>query len=95
MSFARGYPREALEYDADAVLAVASEAPPIDAPTVVVDPRASATADVVIVPAADGIEVPGTVHRMDGVPLNMNGDSPRSSSRPSVEEVLAMIEARC
>ena len=41
-----------------------------------------------------GIEVEGTVHRMDGVPLNLNGDSPSLGSRPSVAEVLAAIEAR-
>jgi formylmethanofuran dehydrogenase subunit B len=93
VSFARGYPREAPEYDADAVLAVAADPPSIDAPAVVVDPRASITADVVIVPAADGIEVAGTVHRMDGVPLALH--PPHATERPSVEDVLDMIGARC
>jgi formylmethanofuran dehydrogenase subunit B len=95
VSFARGFPREASGYEADAVLAVAADPPSLDAPTVVVDPRASAAADVVIAPAADGIEVPGTVHRMDGVPLNLNPVRPDLSSRPSVAEVLDMIGARC
>jgi formylmethanofuran dehydrogenase subunit B len=93
VSFARGYPREAHGYEADAVLAVAAGPPPTDAPIVVVDPRASVTANVVIAPAADGIEVAGTVHRMDGVPLPLCAT--RAAGRPSVENVLAMIGARC
>ena len=96
VSFARGYPEEAHgRDDIDAMLVVAADPPQATVPTVVIDPRAGTTAQVVIAPAADGIEVPGTVHRMDGVPLNLNGDSPRSGSRPSVEDVLAMIGARC
>jgi formylmethanofuran dehydrogenase subunit B len=75
------------------VLAIAADPPATAVPTVVIDPRATATARVVIAPAADGIEVPGTVHRMDGVPLALS--APRPSDRPSVEEVLAMIGARC
>jgi formylmethanofuran dehydrogenase subunit B len=61
-------------------------------PTVVVDPRATATsqaARVAFATAADGIEVPGTVHRMDGVPVPLR--APLAGERPSVEEVLAAI----
>jgi formylmethanofuran dehydrogenase subunit B len=61
-------------------------------PTVVVDARATATsqaARVAFAPAADGIEVPGTVHRMDGVPVPLR--APLTAERPSVEEVLAAI----
>jgi formylmethanofuran dehydrogenase subunit B len=61
-------------------------------PTVVVDARATATsqaARVAFATAADGIEVPGTVHRMDGVPIPLR--APPARERPSVEEVLAAI----
>jgi formylmethanofuran dehydrogenase subunit B len=61
-------------------------------PTVVVDARATATsraARVAFATAADGIEVPGTVHRMDGVPVPLR--APLARDRPSVEEVLAAI----
>jgi formylmethanofuran dehydrogenase subunit B len=103
VSFARGHPREALgaaalleRGDVDAALVVASDPPAGIAerlPTVVVDARAAVTsARVVIAPAADGIEVPGTVHRMDGVPLPLR--APRIAERPSVAAVLAAIEDR-
>jgi formylmethanofuran dehydrogenase subunit B len=95
VSFARGHPREEHGRDFDATLVVAADPPAGTVPTVIVDPRATATAQVVIAPAADGIEVPGTVHRMDGVPLNLNPARRDSTSRPSVEEVLAMIGDRC
>jgi formylmethanofuran dehydrogenase subunit B len=42
--------------------------------------------------AADGIEVPGTAHRMDGVPVPLR--APLAAERPSVEDVLAAIEER-
>ena len=64
--------------EVDAALVVASD--PLERPAgacascrrVVVDARATATsqaARVAFATAADGIEVPGTVHRMDGVPV--------------------------
>jgi len=93
VSFARGYPREAHGTECDAMLVVAAEVPPTAVPTVVIDPRATAQAHVVIAPAADGIEVPGTVHRMDGVPLPVRASRP--ADRPSLEEVVAMIGDRC
>jgi formylmethanofuran dehydrogenase subunit B len=88
--------------DVDAALVVASD--PLEhlpaaaaerlrgLPTVVVDARATATsqaARVAFATAADGIEVPGTVHRMDGVPVPLR--APQAGERPSVEEVLAAI----
>jgi len=66
-----------------------------DLPTVVVDARATATsqaARVAFVTAADGIEVPGTVHRMDGVPVPLR--APLAGERPGVEDVLAAIGGR-
>jgi formylmethanofuran dehydrogenase subunit B len=105
VDFARGFPRaarrtaELLERgEVDAALVVGADAPenlPRDLPTVVVDARATATADaarVAFAPAADGIEVPGTVHRMDGVPLPLR--APLAAERPSVEDVLAAIADR-
>ncbi|MEZ0294774.1 MAG: formylmethanofuran dehydrogenase subunit B [Solirubrobacteraceae bacterium] len=64
-------------------------------PAVVVDARATATsqaARVAFATAADGIEVPGTVHRMDGVPVPLR--APLPGERPAVEDVLAAIGAR-
>jgi formylmethanofuran dehydrogenase subunit B len=61
-------------------------------PMVVVDARATATAAaarVAFATAADGIEVAGTVHRMDGVPVPLR--AVLDADRPSVEEVLAAI----
>jgi formylmethanofuran dehydrogenase subunit B len=91
--------------DVDAALVVAYDAlehlPPAAAdrlralPTVVVDARATATAQAARVAfgaAADGIEVPGTVHRMDGVPVPLR--APLAGERPSVEQVLAAIGGR-
>ncbi|MDA0159962.1 hypothetical protein OM076_06800 [Solirubrobacter ginsenosidimutans] len=105
VSFARGHPREVpgaatlLERgDVDAALVVASDPPAAVAehlrglPTIVVDARVTATAraaQVAFVTAADGIEIPGTVHRMDGVPVPLR--APLAAERPSVEEVLAAI----
>jgi formylmethanofuran dehydrogenase subunit B len=64
-------------------------------PTVVVDARATATsqaARVAFATAADGIEVPGTVHRMDGVPVPLR--APLAGERLGVEDVLAAIGGR-
>jgi formylmethanofuran dehydrogenase subunit B len=64
-------------------------------PIVVVDARASATAAaarVAFATAADGIEVAGTVHRMDGVPVPLR--APLAGERPGVEDVLAAIAGR-
>jgi formylmethanofuran dehydrogenase subunit B len=64
-------------------------------PTVVIDARATATsqaARVAFATAADGIEVPGTVHRMDGVPIPLR--APLATKRPGIEDVLAAIEER-
>jgi formylmethanofuran dehydrogenase subunit B len=64
-------------------------------PVVVVDPRATATAAaarVAFATAADGIEVPGTVHRMDGVPVPLR--ALLSTERPGAEDVLAAIGGR-
>jgi formylmethanofuran dehydrogenase subunit B len=105
VDFARGVPREgprAAELlaggEVDAALVVGADAPEglaRDLPTVVVDPRATATAEaaqVAFSPAADGVAVPGTVHRMDGVPLPLR--APLAAERPSVEDVLAAIADR-
>jgi formylmethanofuran dehydrogenase subunit B len=68
-------------------------------PTVVIDARATATsqaARVAFATAADGIEVPGTVHRMDGVPVPLRAPLATELGRagPSTEDVLAAIEGR-
>jgi formylmethanofuran dehydrogenase subunit B len=91
--------------DVDAALVVASD--PLEhlpaaaaerlrgLPTVVVDAQATATsqaARVAFATAADGIEVPGTVHRMDGVPVPLR--APLARERPGVEDVLAAIGGR-
>jgi formylmethanofuran dehydrogenase subunit B len=91
--------------EVDAALVVASDPlehlPPAaverlrELPTVVVDARATATsraARVAFATAADGIEVPGTVHRMDGVPVPLR--APLTAERPGVEDVLAAIGGR-
>jgi formylmethanofuran dehydrogenase subunit B len=107
VSFVRGHPREELSAAAllergevDAALVVASD--PLEhlpalqgLPLVVVDAAASATATaarVAFAPAADGVEVAGTVHRMDGVPVPLR--APLTTERPSVEDVLAAIAGR-
>jgi formylmethanofuran dehydrogenase subunit B len=64
-------------------------------PVVVVDARATATSEaarVAFAPAADGVEVPGTVDRMDGVPVPLR--APLAAERPGVEDVLATIAGR-
>jgi formylmethanofuran dehydrogenase subunit B len=78
VDFARGFPREAERGEFDAELV-------IDVATVTVGRVAFAT-------AADGIEVAGTAHRMDGVPVPLR--APRPTDRPSVEDVLAAIQER-
>jgi formylmethanofuran dehydrogenase subunit B len=107
VNFARGAPRTGpaaaalLERgEVDAALVVAAD--PLDRlpllrdlPLVVVDARATATsqaARVAFATAADGIEVAGTVHRMDGVPVPLR--APQAADRPSVEDVLAAIGER-
>jgi formylmethanofuran dehydrogenase subunit B len=64
-------------------------------PTVVVDARATATSEaarVAFATAADGVDLPGTVHRMDGVPVPLR--APLAGERPGVEDVLAAIGER-
>lgn len=64
-------------------------------PTVVVDTRTTTTsraARVAFAMAADGIEMPGTVHRMDGVPVPLR--APLAGERPGLEDVLAAIAGR-
>jgi formylmethanofuran dehydrogenase subunit B len=68
-------------------------------PTVVVDARVTATsqaARVAFATAADGIEVPGTVHRMDGVPVPLRAPLAGELGRVglSTEDVLAAIGGR-
>jgi formylmethanofuran dehydrogenase subunit B len=86
--------------DVDAVLVVASD--PLarlpglrELPLVVVDVRTTATAAaarVAFAAAADGIEIAGTVHRMDGVPVPLR--APLAPERPAVEDILAAIAGR-
>jgi formylmethanofuran dehydrogenase subunit B len=107
VDFARGFPREApraaellARGAVDAALVIAAD--PLEhlpalreLPMVVVAARATATAEaarVAFTTAADGIEVPGTAHRMDGVPLPLR--APRAGERPAAEDVLAAIEGR-
>jgi len=107
VDFARGFPREGLgaaelleRGEVDAALVVAAD--PLEdlprlreLPTVVVDARATVTsqaARVAFATAADGIEVPGTAHRMDGVPIPLRALLP--GDRPGVEDVLAAIAGR-
>jgi formylmethanofuran dehydrogenase subunit B len=81
VDFARGFPREAERGEYDVELVVATEAA-----TVTVGSR------VAFATAVDGIEVAGTAHRMDGVPVPLR--APRNGDRPSVEDVLAAIAER-
>jgi formylmethanofuran dehydrogenase subunit B len=64
-------------------------------PTVVVDARATETtraARIAFATAADGIEVAGTAHRMDGAPVPLR--ALLEGDRPSVADVLAAIAGR-
>jgi formylmethanofuran dehydrogenase subunit B len=64
-------------------------------PTVVIDARPTETAKaarVAFAPAADGIEVAGTAHRMDGVPVPLR--ALLDGDRPTAEDVLAAIAGR-
>jgi formylmethanofuran dehydrogenase subunit B len=111
VSFARGHPREELgaaalleRGEVDAALVVAAD--PLERlpmlrelPLVVVDARATATsqaARVAFATAPDGIEVPGTVHRMDGVPVPLRAPLAAELGRAglSIEDVLAAIAGR-
>jgi len=110
VTFARGFPRAnpgelsaaaVLERgEVDAALVIASD--PLerlpglrDLPTIVVDTRATDTANaarVAFAAAADGIEVAGTAHRMDGVPVPLR--ALLDADRPSLEDVLVAIGGR-
>jgi formylmethanofuran dehydrogenase subunit B len=104
VSFARGYPRAnpgeftaaaLLERgEVDAALVVASVLPGLgELPTIVIDARpTAAAARVAFATAADGIEIAGTAHRMDGVPVPLR--APLAAERPSVEDVLSAIAGR-
>jgi formylmethanofuran dehydrogenase subunit B len=64
-------------------------------PTVVVDARdteTAKTARVAFATAADGIDVAGTAHRMDGVPVPLR--ALLDGDRPTAEDVLAAIAGR-
>jgi formylmethanofuran dehydrogenase subunit B len=64
-------------------------------PTVVVDARATAAAKaarVAFATAAGGVEVAGTAHRMDGVPVPLR--ALREGERPAAADVLAAIAER-
>jgi formylmethanofuran dehydrogenase subunit B len=64
-------------------------------PTVVVDARDTETAkaaSVAFATAADGIDVAGTAHRMDGVPVPLR--ALLDGDRPTAEDVLAAIAGR-
>jgi formylmethanofuran dehydrogenase subunit B len=67
-------------------------------PTVVVDERDTATAAaarVVFVAGAAGVDVAGTVHRMDGVPIGLRAPLAGERGRAgSIQDVLAAIEGR-
>ena len=86
--------------DVDAALVIACDAleqlPGLrELPTVVVDPRDTDTAKaarVAFATAVDGIEVAGTAHRMDGVPLPLR--APLGGDRPAAADVLAAIAER-
>jgi formylmethanofuran dehydrogenase subunit B len=86
--------------EVDAVLVIASDAleqlPGLrELPSVVIDPRDTDTAKaarVAFATAVDGIEVAGTAHRMDGVPLPLR--APLNGDRPATADVLAAIAER-
>ena len=90
VDFARGFPREGAVEQVDAALVVTADLQ-LDVPTVGINAPAP-SARVAFFTATDGIEVAGTAHRMDGVPIPLR--APRESDRPSTEDVLAAIEER-
>jgi formylmethanofuran dehydrogenase subunit B len=80
----------------DAALVVAADAEHLgDLPVVVVDARATPTADaarVAFAPAAAGVHVAGTAHRMDGIPVALR--APLPATRPSEAEILHALRER-
>jgi formylmethanofuran dehydrogenase subunit B len=86
--------------EVDAALVIACDAleqlPGLrELPSVVIDPRDTDTAKaarVAFATAVDGIEVAGTAHRMDGVPLPLR--APLNGDRPATADVLAAIAER-
>jgi formylmethanofuran dehydrogenase subunit B len=65
-----------------------------DLPTVVVarDTATATAARIAFATAVDGIEVGGTAHRMDGVPVPLR--APMAAERPAAADVLAAIAER-
>jgi formylmethanofuran dehydrogenase subunit B len=86
--------------EVDAVLVIACDAlarlPGLrELPTVVIDARDTETAKaarVAFATAADGIDLAGTAHRMDGVPVPLR--ALLDGDRPTAEDVLAAIAGR-
>ena len=86
--------------EVDAALVIASDAlerlPGLrELPTVVIDARHTETAKaarVAFATAVEGIEVAGTAHRMDGVPVPLR--ALMDGGHPAVEDVLAAIAGR-
>jgi formylmethanofuran dehydrogenase subunit B len=96
-ALARGAVDAALVVASDALadLATAAARRLREIPTIVVDARATATADAAHVAfrtAAAGIHVAGTAHRMDGVPIALR--APLPSIRPGDAEILGALRAR-
>jgi formylmethanofuran dehydrogenase subunit B len=96
-ALARGAVDAALIIAADALADLPAEAARRlgEIPTVVVDPRTTATADaaqVALHPAVAGIHVAGTAHRLDGVPIALH--APLPSSRPGDADVLRALRER-
>jgi formylmethanofuran dehydrogenase subunit B len=104
VSFARGHPRanpgelsaaallERGEVDAALVIGAAALPGLRELPTVVIDAEPAQGARVAFATAVAGIDVAGTVHRMDGVPVPLR--APLAGERPSAEDVLAAIAGR-
>jgi formylmethanofuran dehydrogenase subunit B len=96
-ALARGAVDAALIVAADALADLPAEAARRlgEIPTVVVDPRATPTADaaqVVFHPAAAGVHVAGTAHRLDGVPIALH--APLRSPRPGDADILRALRHR-
>jgi formylmethanofuran dehydrogenase subunit B len=104
VSFARGYPRanpgefsaaELLDRrEVDAALVIGADALPglRELPTVVIDTEAAQWARVAFATAVAGIDVAGTAHRMDGVPVPLR--ALLGGDRATAEDVLAAIAER-